>query len=237
MIFLSKLEKLTPDIRTYLLANYLSGDESAKALKLQDTIQADSYIQSHAFLRKALSNILNTQPLSLKFYTNTWGKPFLQNWPNIHFNLSHTFGMAALIVNKTYCGIDVEWIKEQNIELIKNVVYHPDELANEKLLKKRPEMLSNFYRIWVIKEAFLKTLGTGLSTDPTSLKVIHIKSNQYKVQGGENGLIDAKIIYSQFQDWAMAYSISADEINGPTKENPIQWVSVPDCSINKITYS
>jgi 4'-phosphopantetheinyl transferase len=109
------------------------------------------------------------------------GKPELdpaQAPPGLHISLSHTRGLAACAVGRPYAlGIDAEaWREPAPIEIAERY-FAPAEsrLVADLAPEERP---SAFYRLWTLKEAYLKATGQGLaaaldsfafSLDPTGL--------------------------------------------------------------------
>ena len=83
--------------------------------------------------------------------------------PDLHFSLSHTRGLAACAVGRPYAlGIDAEaWRTPAPIELASRY-FAPTEVR--LLIARAPaERPSTFYRLWTLKEAYLKATGQGLA--------------------------------------------------------------------------
>ena len=89
------------------------------------------------------------------------GKPALREYPDIRFNLSHADGIAACIVSEHECGIDCERVREYRPNVARRV-FTPEELA---VFESAPESERDllFFRLWTLKEAFVKAVGRGLS--------------------------------------------------------------------------
>ena len=96
-----------------------------------------------------------------EFIYNSTGKPAFKDRPGIHFNFSHCQRAAACIVGGAEVGIDV-----QEHFVFKTGIMEQICSGNEKALlvgSKVKERLLN--RLWVIKEAYTKYLGIGLTAD------------------------------------------------------------------------
>ncbi len=89
------------------------------------------------------------------------GKPFLKDHPNIHFNLSHTEGIAVCVVADVPVGVDVERIRPIDRQVV-DMVMSDDEQAEISLAEDSD---TAFYRLWTRKEAYLKLTGEGLRDD------------------------------------------------------------------------
>ena len=95
------------------------------------------------------------------------GKPALAGDTPLHFNLSHADGIAACIVSAHECGIDCERVREYRPNVVRRA-FAPEE---QELLEAAPESERGllFFRIWTLKEAFVKAVGRGLSYPMSSV--------------------------------------------------------------------
>lgn len=88
------------------------------------------------------------------------GKPFLPDYPHIHFNLSHCSGAALCVVGDTPAGCDIERVQEPlDMDLCRRCC-SPEEM--DSVLGSRNPALA-FCTLWTRKEAFLKYTGEGLT--------------------------------------------------------------------------
>ena len=94
----------------------------------------------------------------LSMGTGEFGKPYLEQHPNIHFNLSHSGKAVLCAVADQAVGVDVEELHPYDEGLARRC-YSPDELA---WMNSQPNASIAFTRLWVRKESYLKLLGTGL---------------------------------------------------------------------------
>ncbi len=106
-----------------------------------------------------------------KFTYNSYGKPYLEDYKDIYFNISHTEGLAVCTIGKTETGIDCEEIYSYDDDLA-TTVCNFDELLRLRQSKNRD---LDFTKIWTEKESYLKYLGAGLQIDPKEINV-HIYS-------------------------------------------------------------
>ena len=124
------------------------------------------FIALRAFVRLCLSRYTNTPPLTLGLATEAKGKPILEAAAlPITFNLSHCDTMAVLAVSlHAEVGVDIESItRKRNTHSIANRYFHPHEIAELAQLKPA-DYQRDFFRLWTLKEAFFKAIGTGIST-------------------------------------------------------------------------
>ena len=89
------------------------------------------------------------------------GKPSLTEHPELHFNISHADGIAAVIVSEHECGIDCEPIRKYNPRMMKRIFSDSEREAVETALDGQCNLM--FFSFWTLKEAYVKAIGRGLS--------------------------------------------------------------------------
>lgn len=96
------------------------------------------------------------------------GKPYLADFPQIHFNISHAGDYAICAVSGNPVGCDIEKQKPFRPVLAKRVL-SPEE---HSLLSAQENSLAAeklFFRFWTLKESFLKAVGCGISVSLASV--------------------------------------------------------------------
>ena len=86
------------------------------------------------------------------------GKPFLSDYPHIHFNMSHCSQAAICALSPHPIGIDVERIRSYNESVARYTMN--DEEMRQILSSPHPDIA--FIKLWTMKEALLKLRGTGI---------------------------------------------------------------------------
>jgi 4'-phosphopantetheinyl transferase len=155
------------DVRQFSAAHFsaadalLSDNEQARAKKI--IRGKDEFIASRWLLRKVLAHYTGIVLKDLRFEYTPKGKPFLTQG-NIRFSLSHSSHWAVLAVGRQdWLGVDIEASRSTRDLLgIAQSFFHPDEFQQLQSIPE-PEQANYFYRLWTLKEAFLKALGTGIS--------------------------------------------------------------------------
>ena len=92
--------------------------------------------------------------------------------PEIFFNLSHCKEAAVCVVSDQPVGIDVESIRAYKESLV-NYTMNDEEIAQ---IKSAEDPAAFFIRLWTMKEATTKLIGTGISNDLKSV----IDARRYK---------------------------------------------------------
>lgn len=118
-----------------------------------------SILPADMVLREILRSYLHEDPVIVKA---PQGKPYLKDYPDIQFNLSHSKGIALIAITRdTPVGIDVEYnLKPRNIMGIAERFFLPEEFESLKT-SKNPQAL--FFKLWTRKEAYLKLKGVGIA--------------------------------------------------------------------------
>lgn len=92
---------------------------------------------------------------------NEHGKPSLTEHGAVKFNLSHSKGICACALSGCECGVDCENVREYRLRAAARC-FSPDERrALEKLDGAERDLM--FFRLWTLKEAYVKALGIGIS--------------------------------------------------------------------------
>lgn len=114
-------------------------------------------------LRRILGQYTHTAPRAIKFATEGRGKPVLAgaNPNKVHFNLTHTEGLACLAVaHGEAVGVDLEHMRAVKDDFV-TYALNPAEHAGVQQLPPADRQAA-FFRVWTAKEAYLKSIGTGL---------------------------------------------------------------------------
>jgi 4'-phosphopantetheinyl transferase len=125
------------------------------------------YALSHAILRLVLSEYAPVKPEEWYFSFGEWGKPEIAGPavdPPLWFNLSHTEGFVACVAGRVrQLGVDVENVNRMTSCI--EIARHSFAAAEYDYLKNLPPALQHeaFFRIWTLKEAYIKAEGKGLS--------------------------------------------------------------------------
>ena len=137
----------------------------------------DKKLSCGAFL--LLKKLLNDEGIiNPKFKTTYFSKPYIGNYENIHFNLSHSGNMVLCGISDKNIGVDIEYIDNTiDLNIAKNYFYN-NEYENI-INSKKPT--KEFFKYWVLKESFMKYVGLGFSLDLDNFN-INIKNNNINVK-------------------------------------------------------
>jgi 4'-phosphopantetheinyl transferase len=151
----------------------LSSDEQARAARFKFERDRRRYAVGRGALRGILATYAGCQPGEIRFAYGPHGKPMLADSTaaeGLEFNASGSEELAvcAVTVGKSI-GVDIEFCRpiEDNSFLDQCLTTAERKALYD--LEPVPK-LTAFYRLWTLKEAFLKATGEGLSRPMTSVE-------------------------------------------------------------------
>lgn len=118
--------------------------------------------KSEPFLRQVLAHYLSEQNLVIE--RGEFGKPFLVNFSQWQFNVSHSDKKLLIAVSfEMPVGIDVEQIKFRRLlsDLVKKCFAFSEQTYWFSLSEN--EQTESFYDFWTRKEAVVKGIGRGIA--------------------------------------------------------------------------
>jgi len=179
---------LTPDAEREAYALSLLDDaERARRHRFLSERARREFALCRSALRVILGERLGCTDRQLSFDYLEHGKPVARvagRRAAVGFNVSHSgqHGLIA-IAERDGIGVDVEKrVAQRDLEGIGSLVYGPAERRALAAAVGR-ERMHLFYRLWSMKEALIKALGTGFSLSPTRFQV-----PEQMLHGDESGV-------------------------------------------------
>ena len=147
---------------------------------------------------------------------NEHGKPFLKNRPYVFFNLSHSKNMVLCAVSDSEVGCDTEKLRPVNLK-IADRFFHKNEIRQLECMNEN-ERETLFFRLWTLKESFMKATGKGFSL---SLKDFCIDLTKENIEITQNVFPDKKYFFKEFQsnDCRIAVCAESDGFSDLIKVN------------------
>ena len=109
------------------------------------------------------------------------GKPSLADHPEIHFSISHSSHFVACAMADCEIGIDIQHLVKVNEPLMRRVL--SDEELGMVMALHGEERQMLFARLWALKEAYLKAVGTGITDDFPSFSLENDRPRLVNRQG------------------------------------------------------
>ncbi len=127
-----------------------------------------------------LGRYLARAPASLEFTYGPAGKPELGSDSALRFNLAHSGGIGAFAFATCEIGIDLEAVRSIETAAIVDRFFSTEERDDLQALPVAERELA-FFRCWTRKEAFLKAVGTGLTTPIDHVRVTVKRSEPARI--------------------------------------------------------
>lgn len=114
-------------------------------------------LKSYLMLAELLKENYNLDKFSIS--VGEHGKPYLADYPDIHFSISHCRNGIAVAVSNHPVGIDMESFRKVSPALIDRCMNAEEKAAIQASDNQEKE----FSIYWTRKEAVFKLLGTGIT--------------------------------------------------------------------------
>lgn len=162
----------------------LSAAEKHRAAAFRSSEARRLFVAGRVLCRNIVGSVADCAPQALSIAITPSGRPYLPDYPDIDFNLSHTRNTVALAVCRGgHVGIDIERLdafSEMEAREIMPLILSTRELSDVNDLAPEQRQKA-FLSFWVRKEAALKCLGDGFLTDP-----------QHVILGTHDAIIDIR---------------------------------------------
>jgi len=159
---------LTQDIFNQLLA-FVTPEKRERIKRFHFFKDASNALLGDVLARVEICRATGFVNKQLEFSANPYGKPFLKNNTDIHYNISHSGHYVACAISDQPVGIDVEIIKDIDLKIAERF-FASDEIAY--ILSGQDSLhVQRFYEVWTKKESRIKWEGKGLSKPLSSFSV------------------------------------------------------------------
>lgn len=197
------------------LCHWLSEDERSRAAAYRSESRRQLFIIGRAGLRVILSALMpGVSPQSIRFTTGEQGKPLLEDDAcPLQFNLSHSHDAIVIAVTRGQTvGVDIEYMKARpRMSDIAEQYFHPQESqVVTKALDAGDNLraLQQFYKVWTLKEAFIKADGKGMAIPGDSFYFNPIDTSIPRIELTDSGPDVASNWYFEHQFVTGQYSIA-----------------------------
>jgi 4'-phosphopantetheinyl transferase len=167
-VWLARDPELRDPESTAGFARILTADEMQRVQRMQFDAGRHQQLVTRAMVRNVLSHYLpGVAPADWRFESGEQGRPAIA--PGLpaaaralDFNLAHTEGLVAMAVGWTRVGVDAERVDPRvNLAVARRYFSAEESAALDALPPER--RARRFQRLWTLKEAYLKALGTGIA--------------------------------------------------------------------------
>lgn len=181
-----------------------------KVMRYRNNIDRIRTLFGEVMTRHQSSQYLETTTNNISFDYNAYGKPFLSNEKNLHFNLSHSGEYVVTCFSSSNIGIDIEVIRPVDLQMVISNFTTPEINYVQGLTSDG--QIHRFFEIWTRKESLLKNIGKGLSIPLDSFSVVKNLKGNYVLLNDIN--FQGSHYYFQKYSYSLDYLITVcSEIN------------------------
>lgn len=157
-IFIADVIPLHQPAKLNAYLEKISKERREKIARLQKIDAKALSAGAEMLLQKAIKECCGISD-GLIIVKNEGGKPVLKDYPDIHFNLSHSGHYAVCALSSHPVGVDIQKIERINLKVAKRFFAE----AESAWLFALPEALQEqaFGDLWSIKESYMKYTGKG----------------------------------------------------------------------------
>ena len=146
----------------------LSDEELLRANQFRVPTSRNQHVVGRGMARRLLGRG-QVEPEEICFAIEKNGKPYVTqpSWARCPFNIAHTDGLVMCGIG-TECqgllGVDVEKTSRRTDPALADRYFSQPEIEILRRCGSENVRRNTFLKIWTLKEAFIKAIGTGLRT-------------------------------------------------------------------------
>ncbi|RAS75954.1 4'-phosphopantetheinyl transferase family protein [Priestia endophytica] len=121
---------------------------------------------SHLFLRYLISCELCCELVDIKFKYGKYGKPYIDSEKALAFNISHSGKFIAIAIGSEEIGVDIQECINLDYKELSSSFFTQQEY---EYITCQSNMRGKFFKIWTLKESYLKATGRGVYSPLNSI--------------------------------------------------------------------
>lgn len=165
--------KIPKNIESHLfkqLSNLVSNEKKERMKRLLNSCDVNRTLIGDLLIRSLICQKYKINNEEIRFKYNEYGKPFVENFSDFHFNLSHSREWVVCTTANFNVGIDIEKVSEIEALKLAKEFFSADEFYDISNMNS-DEQINYFYDLWTLKESYIKTIGKGLYTPLNSFSI------------------------------------------------------------------
>jgi 4'-phosphopantetheinyl transferase len=157
-----------PGLVERVCENWLNQEERIRADRFRQSTSRNQHVVGRGMARRLLGRD-RIDPKAICFAAAKYGKPYVTEpaEAQLPFNVAHTDGLVMCGIGNRIddlVGIDVEKLDRRTDPGLANRYFSAPEIRFLENYQSDADRRNAFLRIWTLKEAFIKAIGTGLQT-------------------------------------------------------------------------
>lgn len=156
-VYFSDTKAFSDDLLYDKMYHTVSEERQAKIDRLQQKKDKQLSLAAELLIKKVFFE-LGISDCEICHTQN--GKPFVKNRKDVFISLSHSFERVMCAVSSLPVGCDVEKSENANIKIAKRFFCNSeyDAIIQKSTTEEQQQM---FFRLWTLKESFIKATGLG----------------------------------------------------------------------------
>ena len=173
----------------------LSEQEKNRAAFYEFESVKNNYIISQGGMRLILSRYLDLPVEKVNIGRHSKGKPFSLDDPHLYFNNTNSGDYVMYAFTRSgEIGIDLE--HHRQLDDLEEMIVKNSSEKEQEWIKKNPELKEErFFKLWTVKEAYVKAIGEGMRLPPEAME-FSIEQKKFK-------LLSVKGVFEQ-EDWIIS---------------------------------
>ncbi len=164
----------------------LPSGEMERAGSLTSLNARRSYLGGRYLVRGLLAQWLGIRSRDVPISVDPSGKPFLGEGGMLHFSISHTDDLIAVVFSSRLVGIDLERKRPLDCTALAQRFFSPEEAEFMNHQGTSPD----FFRLWSCREAAIKGDGRGLGALLSRVKIAPASlANSERVEVSVEGVL------------------------------------------------
>lgn len=145
-----------------MLLSYIDNKKRNKLSKYKHKEDMIRALSADVLIRSIVCRKFKINNAELFYEYNIYGKPRINLDNNFCFNVSHSGNWVVAAVDDQQIGIDIEEVKSTEYEDISQEFFTKGEYM-WLLSQNNAERNEAFYKLWTVKESYVKMVGKGLT--------------------------------------------------------------------------
>lgn len=193
LIFRIQLEDHIDHLKENVEFHNLSSDEIRRMNSFKYDKDRIIFATARYSTRLICAELLQTKKQELEISLSQYGKPFLKNYTNLHFSISHSgtnilvgFGKdLPLGVDNEICNPNIDHINLSHSVFSQQEIKYLKDVGEDRLEE-------GFYNCWTQKEAYIKAKGLGLNLALDGFSVRIFNEGKYNLLKTNEGKDEAE---------------------------------------------
>ncbi|MBE7105741.1 4'-phosphopantetheinyl transferase superfamily protein [Bacillus cereus] len=156
--------KIPNNIENHLFnqfSNLISNEKRERMKRLLNLCDINRTLIGDLLIRSLICQKYKINNGEIRFIYNEYGKPFVENFSDFHFNISHSGEWVVCATANSNVGIDIEKVSDIEALKLANEFFSEEEFYDLSNMNS-DEQINYFFDLWTLKESYIKTIGKGL---------------------------------------------------------------------------